>query len=154
VRWLEQGEQCSQYFFSRHRAPRTTSRLSVVRDDDGFLFASARSRQFFVTSFWSQLYAAPDLDSHVCDTCLSPLDMPTLSPEEVTLLSAPVTAAELMAVVCQLPLCKSPGPDGLPYEWYRTYLPFLAPLLLELFNGILNGDALPASWFTTTLTLL
>ena len=57
-------------------------------------------------------------------------------------------------MVRKLPLRKSPGPDGLPYEWYRTYLPFLSPVLLDLYNGILQGDAPPMSWSATTLTLL
>jgi hypothetical protein len=72
----------------------------------------------------------------------------------VDLLSAPITEAELSGVVRKLPLRKSPGPDGLPYEWYRTYLSVLSPVLLDLFNGILRGEAPPTSWFATTLTLI
>src|SRR5689334_24862842 len=89
-----------------------------------------------------------------CHRFLTSLDFPTLSSQNVEALSAPITAEELTAVVRRLPPRRSPGPDGLPYEWYRTYLPFMTPLLLELYNGILNGDDPPASWFTTTLTLL
>jgi hypothetical protein len=31
-----------------------------------------------------------------------------------------------------MPLRKSPGPDGLPYEWYQTFYDDLAPSLLPL----------------------
>ena len=154
VRWLEEGERCSAYFFSRHRDKRTASRLSLLQNDNGQVFATAGDRHAHIRSFYTSLYAAPTFDGHACHSFLDPLPLPSLEAADIALLSAPVTAEELAGVVGRLPLRKSPGPDGLPYEWYRTYLPFLAPLLLELFNGILNGDAPPASWFTTTLTLL
>ena len=154
VRWLEEGERCSAYFFSRFRNPRTTSRLSKVRDTDGSPFATDDDRHAHIRSFYSNLYAAPVFDRPACHSFLSPLTLATLTTEDIDALSAPITAEELAATVRKLPLRKSPGPDGLPYEWYRTYLPFMTPLLLELYNGILNGDDPPASWFITTLTLL
>jgi hypothetical protein len=154
VRWLEEGERCSAYFFSRFRNPRTTSRLLQVRDTDGSLFATNDDRHAHIRSFYRNLYAAPVFDQPACHSFLSPLTLETLTADDIATLWAPITAEELAAVVRKLPLRKSPGPDGLPYEWYRTYLPFLTPLLLELYNGILTGNDPPASWFTTTLTLL
>src|SRR5690349_14512414 len=154
VRWLEEGERCSAFFFSRFRKPNATSRLQQVRDTNGSTFATADDRHTHIRSFYRHLYAAPVFDQPACHSFLSPLTLTTLSADDIDTLGAPVTAEELAAVVRQLPLRRSPGPDGLPYEWYRTYLPFLTPLLLELYNGILNGDDPPASWFTTTLTLL
>ena len=154
VRWLEEGERCSAYFFSRFRKPRATSRLLQVRDLDGSTFATDDDRHAHIRSFYRTLYAAPVFDQPACHSFLSPLTLETLTADDISALGAPITAEELAAVVRQLPLRKSPGPDGLPYEWYRTYLPFMTPLLLELYNGILSGDDPPASWFTTTLTLL
>ena len=154
VRWLEEGERCSAFFFSRFRKPNATSRLQQVRNSDGSSFVSDDARHAHIRSFYRHLYAAPVFDQPACHSFLSPLTLTTLTADDIDALWAPITADELAAVVRQLPLRKSPGPDGLPYEWYRTYLPFMTPLLLELYNGILTGDDPPASWFTTTLTLL
>src|SRR5262245_7694035 len=154
VRWMEEGERCSAYFLARHRDKRTASRLSTLRNDNNSTFVTNDDRHNHVRSFYTNLYAAPTFDGHACHSFLDPLSLPQLTEADITLLSAPFTAEELAQVVGRLPLRKSPGPDGLPYEWYRTFLSFLTPLLLELFNGILNGDNPPASWFTTTLTLL
>ena len=154
VRWLEEGERCSAYFFSRFRNRRTTSQLSQIWDANGSSFVTDDDRHTHIRSFYRTLYAAPVFDRPACHSFLSPLTLETLTADDIDALWAPVTAEELAQVVRRLPLRKSPGPDGLPYEWYRTYLPFLTPLLLELYNGILNGDDPPASWFTTTLTLL
>ena len=154
VQWLEEGERCSTYFFSRHRNARSTSRLSLLRDAHGHEFATTDARTAHLRAFYTRLYAAPPHDPAACHSFLSPLTLPQLGPEDVQVLGDPITADELAAVVRKLPLRKSPGPDGLPYEWYRTYLPLLSPALLELFNGILEGNPPPASWSATTLTLL
>jgi len=154
VQWLEEGERCSTYFFSRHRNARSTTRLSLLRDGHGHEFTSTDARTTHIRAFYTRLYAAPPHDSQACHSFLSPLALPQLGAEDVRTLSDPITAEELALVVRKLPLRKAPGPDGLPYEWYRTYLPFLSPALLELFNGILLGTAPPASWSATTLTLL
>ena len=154
VQWKEKGETCSAYFFARHRSQRETSPLTQLLDGNGQPFDTTDDRHTHIRSFYTQLYAAPTFDMPSCHRFLSPLDLPTLSSRNVEDLSAPITAEELSTVVRRLPPRRSPGPDGLPYEWYRTYLPFLTPHLLELFNGILRGDDPPASWFATTLTLL
>ena len=154
VRWLEQGERCSAYFFSRFRNQRSTSRLTALRDYNGDLYDSRDDRHSAIRSFYTRLYAAPTFDPPMCHSFLQPLVLPTLSTEDIGLLQAPISAEELASVVRNLPLRKAPGPDGLPYEWYRTYLSFLSPVLLDLFNGILRGEAPPGSWSATTLTLL
>src|SRR6185295_10946361 len=154
VRWLEEGERCLYYFFSRFRNARTTARLSLLRDANGQEFGTTEARTDHVRSFYSRLYAAPTHDSTACHSFLRPLTLPQVGHGDILHLSAPISAEELEMVVRKLPLRKSPGPDGLPYEWYRTYLPFLSPVLLDLYNGILQGDAPPMSSSATTLTLV
>src|SRR6185295_2184365 len=154
VQWLEEGERCSYYFFLRFRNSRTTARLSLLRDANGQEFGTTAARTDHVRSFYSRLYAAPTHDSTACHSFLRPLTLPQVGPGDILHLSATISAEELEMVVRKLPLRKSPGPDGLPYEWYRTYLPFLSPVLLDLYNGILQGDAPPMSWSATTLTLI
>jgi hypothetical protein len=154
VQWREQSERSSYYFFSRHRNSRITSRLSKLRDTNGQDFVTVAARTAHIRDFYSRLYEAPQHDTTACHSFLSPLTLPRLGLGEIHSLSDPITAEELAAVVRKLPSRKSPGPDGLPYEWYRTYLPFLSPILLDLYNGILSGDDPPASWSATTLTLL
>src|SRR5499427_534161 len=153
VRYLEQGERPSTYFFSRYRPKRLTSRLERVCGTNGQPL-NLEDRHQHMRSFYSRLYAALTFDQPSCQSFLSPLALPQLDQEDIDYLSAPITAEELASVVGRLPLRRSPGPDGLPYEWYRTYLPILSPGLLALFNGILRGEDPPRSWFATTLTLL
>lgn len=42
-------------------------------------------------------------------------------------------------VVKNLPTHKSPGPDGMPYTYHKTFLPILSPHLLSLLTSLLKG---------------
>ena len=155
VDWKEKGERCSTYFYDRFRKSKDSDRLIKLRDDQGHDFATTLDRHDHVRAFYTRLYADPTYDMPSCQSFLGLLSLPRLRPAEVASLSAPITAEELTAVVRRLPLRRSPGPDGLPYEWYRTFLSDLFPLLLTMFNGILcKGDPPPDSWATTTMRLI
>jgi hypothetical protein len=47
------------------------------------------------------------------------------------MLEAPFTLEELSEAVKQAANGRSPGLDGLPYEFYKAMLPFVGPPLLE-----------------------
>ena len=153
VRWLESGETCSNYFFSRYRPRRKVATLDMVCDSSLHPFPSPSSRQQHITSFYTSLYATPPFSS-TCDSFLSSLPIPHLSPFAIASLSAPITLDEISLGISILPAHKAPGIDGLPYEWYKSYSSFLLPSLLTLFNAILDGASPPDSWSRTLISLL
>ena len=154
VRWLEEGETCSSYFFSRFRPSRSQSTLSQLRDSARQPFSSAAARRQYLSEYYTHVYAPPSFDSPACTSFLSSLDLPRLSPTHLSLLLAPFTAEELASTIRALPLRRAPGPDGLPYEWYQTFADTLIPILLPLFNAVLLGACPPPSWSQTLISLI
>lgn len=71
----------------------------------------------------------------------------------VNSLNAPFDIEELTGVIKDLPSGNAPGPDGLTYLYFKTFLPELAPYMLPLFNSILEGAQIPQSMSHAYITL-
>lgn len=68
----------------------------------------------------------------------SDLELPKLSTPDLASLHTAITAEELLSIVKDL-LNKSPGPDGLSYFYYKTFIDILSPHMLTLFDSLLKG---------------
>ena len=62
------------------------------------------------------------------------------------LLNGQITVAEIDNVIQNLPNNKSAGIDGLLYEMFKASSDIIKPLLLALFNKILNIGIYPDQW--------
>lgn len=74
---------------------------------------------------------------------LSKLQLPSRSSAQLASLNAPFTMAEIDSVIRALPNGKSPGPDGLPTEYYKTFKHTLSPHLLSLFQEAASSGSFP-----------
>lgn len=60
------------------------------------------------------------------------MDLKKLSCSEAAALGADISLNELWDAVCDMSLGKSPGPDGIPFEFYIKFWPELGPMLLKM----------------------
>ncbi len=69
-------------------------------------------------------------------------------------LDGPITLEEITKSINSLQSKKSPGPDGLPSEFYKKFNVKLAPLLLSVFEESLDLGMLPLTLRQASITLL
>lgn len=75
-----------------------------------------------------------------------------LTEEECSAISGSFTQQEIELAIDQLPISKTPGPDGISGEFYKAFKFLLSPVLLKIFKLAFDLDTLPQS-FTRSHTV-
>ena len=88
------------------------------------------------------------------DKFLEKYSFPKLNQEEVENLNRLMISMEIETVIRNLPVNKSPGPDGLTAEFYQNFREELTPILLKPFQKIAEEGKLPNSFYEATITLI
>ena len=103
--------------------------------------------------YYRQLYASKMDNLEEMDKFLEKHSLPRLNQEEIGNINRPVTSTEIETLMKSLPTNRSPGPDGFTGEFYQTFREELTPILLKLFQNIIEGETLPNSFYEATITL-
>ena len=85
-------------------------------------------------AFYQELYTDEPVDIALQDKLLNRLDKRLSNSDQLTC-EGPVTGPELDASIKKMNLNKSPGPDGLTTEFYRTFWNELADDLCDIYNS-------------------
>ena len=88
------------------------------------------------------------------DEYLEKYNLPKLTLEEIENLNRPITSMEIETVIKNLPINKSPVPDGFTGKFNQKFREELTPILFKLLQKIAEESKLPNSFYEATITLI
>ena len=81
-------------------------------------------------------------------------NLPILNQKETEKFNRSITSMEIKTTIKNLPINKSPGPDGFTGEFYQKFGEELTPILFKLFQKIAEEGKLPNLLYEATITLI
>ena len=86
--------------------------------------------------FYQNLYKSPSISDKAADHFLQ--NLPHISAESNKQLTKLISTKELSDLILSLPNNKTPGPDSLTYEFYKSFIQSISPIIVKYFNKILE----------------
>jgi exonuclease III len=143
VKWREEGERSSKYFLGLVNKKRQETTVTQMYNREGVLCNSIQGILEIAKNFYEQLYRKMPTrnESELLDSFFA--YSPKLSDAKANTLEERITAEELKNT---LKTCKdsSPGPDGIPYSYYKEFEDILIePLLKSWYFSLEKGELPP-----------
>lgn len=107
--------------------------IFCIKDKDGTVQSDPKLVNAAFASFYQELYKSESAaNKHVYGEFLNNMKLPCLSNDISVTLDGPITLQECEAAIKDMRRGKSPGPDGIPPEFYLSFWPLVSPLLLDM----------------------
>ena len=131
--------KCTKYFFNLEKKCGQDKLIKAVKDPADRLVSDMADILNETKRFYENLYAAEETDPNAQEEMLPHVDK-TLTPEQNEALAAKISKQEIMEAITSMANGKSPGSDGLPAEFYKTFSHLLVDDLLEVYGDIFSNE--------------
>lgn len=148
------GDKCGKML--AHKLRTTTQKFSVqaISETAGEEHNTDDKIALTFKDFYHHLYTASDTLDQNQQIYLHSCDIVPLPPMTVEALDADIRIEEVISAISRLKLAKSPGPDGFPASFYKTFCTELAPFLTQLFNSFLETGILTPSMNEAAISVI
>ena len=160
IKFHESGDRSTAAFFCAHSfTKRKKVKISSLSLPNGTVSADPAVIRSTITLFWGSIFGhgvAPSPPSSAVrnarEASLGRIQS-KLSPAQADELALPITLDELNEALSKAHLGSSPGPDGIPIEFYRVFWDFAGPVLLTLTEMLQEGHHLSSPMVESVIVL-
>ena len=150
VRWYEEGEKNTKYFYNLEKARYNSKSSSKIIRENGETVTGKTNILNEQFEYYQKLYSK---DENVKFNIRNETNV-YLSTDNIEICGVPFTKTDVANAVKEQKNGKTPGDDGLPAEFYKVYWQKLAPHFLCLMETCLEENSLPQSTRNGTLNLI
>ena len=152
------GERPVKCFFQRFKKTDLKGKkLNNLYDNDGRLRDRLSDMLSIASDFYSNLYQSADIcDDNLLNYFLSRIELINIDEDcDIEyMLCRDFTLEEIWDAIVSFMIGKSPGPDGLSIEFYKTNFSIIKYDLLAFFNKIKNSEFVPSKIKAGLITLI
>ena len=138
ARWIEKGEKPNNYFFNLEKRNFEKKVIAQLKIENGEIMKEINKE---LESFYSDLLGTKFADSYPptafdenFNEFIQNLEIPKLSPKELTPLESELSIDEVKIVLNSFQNKKSPGDDVFSKEFYKTFFDIIGTHLLNSYN--------------------
>lgn len=150
---VSEEETASLYHLLRHARNRRANFIEEIQTEDGTRLTTQQEILNEVSRHYEELYSENQIHEETLDDFTSIIES-CLSDEENDELLSPVTKDDVHDIIRTSPQKKSPGPDGLPVEFYKRYWNIVSDRMTLIANEILDGKMVPAEFKECKIVLI
>ena len=134
---LECGEPNISFYADLEKKNSKKRAISHLMKPDGEIKYDTQGLKDIATDYYSNLLNTKKSDEKVSLKLLSNVTR-TISQAQRTKLDALITREELEKAIAKLQRNKTPGPDGIPAEFYQAFWPTIQDLYFEFITEVQN----------------
>ena len=149
---FEYGEPQISFFADLEKKSSKKKTISHLKNPGGKIKYDTPSLKAIAVDFYSDLFSAKPSDEIIAQSLLSNVNK-KLTSNQRQALDRLVTKEELQKAVMKLKRNKSPGPDGIPAEFYQTFWPFIQDIYFDFICEV-KTSAFPVGKNTSITTLV
>jgi hypothetical protein len=150
--WIELGEKSTKYFYSRFKSRSSCSALTKIQIPLAQEQSNEKEVLNYIKEQYSTIYSKEEIDNEIAEQITK--DLPQVSTQMNKKLTDSISKEEILTTIQKLPNNKSPGLDGLTYEFYKLMEEHIIPILEQIFNQVLTSGIMPSSWCKNLVILI
>lgn len=148
-----EDETTSLYHLVHNAKNRRRTFISEIQGANGTMITRQRDIMDEVIKYYSALYAPSQSSAESVDDFISILE-PKVSVADNEEVLADVSVEEARKAVWSSPRRKSPGPDGLPVEFYVKFWFLLGAIFTRMINEVFSGSTIPDDFKESKIVLI
>lgn len=153
IQWREEGEKCTKFFSNSEKQKAEKKTMESLITPEGQKVTTQTEIENEQIRFYTDLYKETPTCPNAQHQLLKNMDK-KLTTEQQQICEGNLTLDEITKAQKEFKLGKTPGIDGIPIEFYRTFWDLIGQDLLEVANSCFENRLLSPTMRTGVLTLL